>query len=346
MQFLGDTFEKMLSATFNGILIGMKLILCYTSAVDYIRASRWRRDELRPAGIRSLSNCASSLKEVRSIMIPVFDQSQAQLEVMVSENTKEQRSREHVCRVLKTPPIPGMFCKIGKDAYVTSPEMTFAQMATRLTLLELIKLGMELCGTYAPCPYEGVDRFDERPPVTTKTRLLAFCKRAKGMRGAATALRALRWVVDGSNSPAETALVLLLCLPVRMGGYGFEYPDMNPTTPLGVRASNMLGHPSMRCDLHWVDAQVVVEYDSDQEHLTSQSASRDAVRRNVLGYKGVEVITVRKPMIANPGAFDNVAKQLAQALGRRLRPRDLERTATRATLRAELFPWTQSGLGN
>lgn len=260
---------------------------------------------------------------------------------MVGSSAKAQRSKEHVCRVLKAPVISGMFCKIAENAYVTSPEMSFVQMATRLSLIELIQLGMELCGTYAPCPY--ADRFDERQPVTTKRKLLSFCKRAKGIRGATTASKALRWIVDNSNSPAETSLVLFLCLPVRMGGYGFDFPDMNPTTPLGKRASNLFGYPKMRCDLHWVGKRTVVEYDSDQEHLTSQSATKDASRRNVLGYKDVEVITVRKHMIASPSSFDAVVRQLARALGRRLRPRDMEFTKARSDLRYALFPWLERG---
>ena len=235
-----------------------------------------------------------------------------------------------------------MFRRIGKNAYITSPELTFVHMATRLETIDLIRLGMELCGTYAPCPFS--DRFDGRSPVTDKQRILSLCERAAGIPGAAIATKALRWVVDNSNSPAETALVLFLCLPVRLGGYGFEFPDMNPETPLGKRSSQMLGQQEkMRCDLHWVDQRVVVEYDSDQEHLTSQSASRDAARRNVLGYKDIEVITVRKPMIDSPRAFDNVVKQLARALGRRLRPRDMELTPARAILRAKLFPWLEIG---
>jgi hypothetical protein len=322
----------------------MKLIICHSSALDFIRAERWRWGSLHTAQIKTLTDCASSLSEVESIRIPAFDQTRKRLEVLVSSTDKALRSEDHVCRVLKAPVIHGMFCSIAKDAYVTSPEMTFVQMATRLSFIELVLLGMELCGTYAPCPF--ADRFDERPPVTTKERLTSFAERAReaGVKGAATALRALRWVVNGSNSPAETALVLFLCLPVRLGGYGFKFPDMNPTTPLGKRASSMLGHPTMRCDLHWVDEAVVIEYDSDQEHLTSQSAATDARRRNVLGYKDVTVITVRVQMIAMPGAFDDVAKQLARALGRRLRPRDLEFTPARADLRIELFPWLKTGL--
>ena len=324
----------------------MKLVLSHTSALDFIRAERWRRGELQPARLTTLADCASSLSEVESIRIPAFDQSQRKLEVLVASASKACRSKDHICRILPNPPISGMFYKIADNAYITSPEMTFVQMANRLDFLMLIKLGMELCGTYAPCPYS--DRFDERLPVTSKNRLLSFCNRASGagIRGAATARKALRWVVDGSNSPAETALVLYLCLPVRMGGYGFAFPDMNPETPLGVRASRMHGYHTMRCDLHWVGANTAVEYDSDQEHLTSQSAARDAGRRNVLGYKDITVITVRRPMIASPGAFDDVARQLAHQLGRRLRPRDLEFTPARAQLRVALFPWLKTGLSH
>ena len=322
----------------------MKLVLSHTSALDFIRTERWRRGKLQPARITTLADCASSLSEVESILIPAFDQSQRKLEVLVSSPSKACRSKDHICRILPSAPISGMFCRIADNAYITSPEMTFVQMANRIDLLSLIKLGMELCGTCAPCPYS--DRFDERQPVTSKDKLLSFSNRASdaGIRGAATARKALRWVVDGSNSPAETALVLLLCLPVRMGGYGFAFPDMNPKTPLGVRASKMHGYHTMRCDLHWVEANTVIEYDSDQEHLTSQSAARDAGRRNVLGYKDIAVITVRKPMIASPGAFDDVARQLARQLGRRLRPRDLEFTPVRADLRIALFPWLKDGL--
>lgn len=317
----------------------MKLIICHASALDFIRAFRWRRGMLPVAHIRSLADCASSLSEVSRITMPAFEQTTSRLEVLVGDESKAQRSKEHVCRVLKTPLISGMFCRIDENAYVTSPEMTFVQMANRMTFIELIMLGIELCSTYAPSPY--TKRFEERPAVTSRNRLISFCNRAvkEHMRGATTALKALRWVVDGSNSPAETALFMLLCLPVRLGGYGFAQPNMNPVTPLGKRASNMLGYNSMRCDLHWVDERVVVEYDSDQEHLSSQSASQDAKRRNVLGFEDITVITVRKPMIAAPNAFNDVARQLAKALGRQLRHRDLELTKARSDLRVELFPW-------
>lgn len=321
----------------------MKLVLSHSSALDLIRASRWSRVKLQPVTLTTLTDCVGSLEGVESIFVPAFDQSRRRLEVLVGDEAKRGQSQDHICHILKVQPIAGMFCKVGKNAYVTSPEMTFLQMTSRMPLVNLVMLGMEMCGTYASSPYG--DYVDERPPITSKKRLLSFCDRARkaGIRGATAALDALRWVVDGSNSPAETEVVLFLCLPVRLGGYGFKYPDMNPETPLGRRESKMLGQPRMRCDLHWVLERVVIEYDSDQEHLTSQSASKDARRRNVLGYKNVTVITVRNPMITEPRAFDDVAVQLAKALGRRLRPRDLEFTKARLELRFALFPWLGYG---
>ena len=322
-----------------GYPLDMKLVLSHTSALDLIRTLRWRGKELQPAYVRTLDDCACSLGDIQKIVVPAFDQSTERLEVLANTNAHQQKSRDHVVRVLKVQPIAGMFCKVRDKAYVTSPEMTFVQMATRLDIIDLLLLGMEFCGSYAYFP--NSTRSDKRPPITSKRRLVGFCSRAAsaGVRGATTALKAARLIVDNSNSPAETSLVLYLCLPVRMGGYGFPYPSMNPEDRLGKHASSVYGYSSMRCDLHWIDEHVVVEYDSDQEHLSSQSASNDARRRNLLNYKDTTVFTVRKPIIASQVAFDAFVKELAPSLGRHLRPRIMEFTKVRFELRNALFPW-------
>ena len=123
------------------MLVNMKLVICYTSALDFIRAERWRKGSLHVANIRTLADCASSLRDVERIRIPAFDQTRKQLEVLVPSTAKACRSNDHICRVLKAPVIHGMFCGIAKNAYVVSPEMMFLQMATRLSFVELLKLG-------------------------------------------------------------------------------------------------------------------------------------------------------------------------------------------------------------
>ncbi len=211
-------------------------------------------------------------------------------------------------------------------------------MAVQLSFIDLILLGLELCGTYT-LRADGELGFESAPIATTKKRLRSFAERAKGMRGAAIALRALRWVVDGSNSPMESALMLFLCLPVRMGGYAFPLPSLNPSTDLGKKASLMLDQQAMRCDLHWIKEHVVVEYDSSEEHLNPQAAAQDSRRANLLQYKDICVISVTPQIIANHVQFDSVAKQLAKALGIRIDARKLLYSKKRRELRSQLFFW-------
>ncbi len=54
-----------------------------------------------------------------------------------------------------------------------------------------------------------------------------FADKMHGVNGRKNALTALKQVVDGSASPRETAVCMCLCLPYRLGGYGFEKPKLN-----------------------------------------------------------------------------------------------------------------------
>ena len=126
---------------------------------------------------------------------------------------------------------------------------------------------------------------------------------------------------------------------MRLGGYGFPLPSLNPGKPLGTKATRMLQQEEIRCDLHWMKERVVVEYDSSLEHLNPTTSSRDSQRKNTLGYEKVQVITVTPHMIARPAEFDWVAVQLARALHKRLQPSALVLSQARSELRWQLFPW-------
>ena len=247
-------------------------------------------------------------------------------------------SKVHKCHVL-TGNIPqGAFWRIGDNVYAASPELLFVEMATRLPFIDLILLGLELCGTYT-LRADGAFGFENCPAATTRKQLASFTERAKGMRGATTARSALRWVIDGAHSPMESALMLFLCLPVRLGGYAFPFPDLNPEVKLGIRAAHMLGQDDIRCDLHWLKKHVVVEYNSTDVHLNPHTAAKDALRSNTLQYKDHTVISVTPYMIANHVQFDGVARQLGKALGVRIDSRKLLYSKARRELRVQLFPW-------
>ena len=322
----------------------MKLVLSHETALSYFRAHRERgRDRIAPSRIRTLDDCACSLRQIETFALPFLVDNENTLHVLVPSVAKKQKSRSHTCHVL-TGNIPnGSFCRIGKDVYIASPELLFVEMATRLSFVELILLGLELCGTYT-LRTDGEPGSQGCPAATTKRALSSFVQHAKGMRGSALAQKALRWVINGSNSPMESALMLYLCLPVRLGGYAFPLPDLNPTTKLGKKATRLYDYETMRCDLHWVGHHTTIEYASSEEHLNPRAAAKDALRANTLGYKDINLITVTPRMITDHTQFDNVARQLAKALGVRIDSRKLLYSKSRRELREQLFFWLKPRL--
>lgn len=317
----------------------MKLVLSHETALSHLRAHRERgRDRIEPARIRTLNDCACTLKQVEQFPLPFLVDNEHTIHVLVPAPAMQCKSKVHTCHVLACEIPQGAFCRIGEDIYTASPELLFVEMATKLSFIDLILFGLELCGTYTLLA-NGKRGFYNCPAAATKRQLASFAERAKGMRGAAIALRALRWVIDGSNSPIESALMLYLCLPIRLGGYGFPPPSFNPKTKLGKRAHMMLDYETMRCDLHWINKHVVVEYDSSQEHLNPQTSAEDWRRSNVLQYKDISKITVTPQMITNHTQFDVVARQLAKKLGVRMTSRKLLYSKARRELRNQLFFW-------
>jgi len=243
--------------------------------------------------------------------------------------------REHVCKAN----LPdGCFIDLGGGLAVCSPELLFLLMASRLSLIGLILLGFELCGTYSmredssgqqatppivtssSQPTRKEVGFNTRPALTSVTRLAAFLASVPGMTGRVKALRALRYVIDGSASPMETKLALLLTLPNALGGYGFPKAELNHRITPAKRDKRGAAQKHYDCDLFWPDHHVALEYDSDLFHTTTERMVRDAVRRNALSMLGVKVYTVTNEQFQSEAAMNRMAYILARAMSLRLRP--------------------------
>lgn len=118
----------------------------------------------------------------------------------------------------------GSFFRIAPDLFVVSPSLCFCQMGETLGLVDMIRLGDELCGTYAA--REGKIAFSVDPLVTRPT-LERRLRSLPPVRGKVRALQALRYVVGNSASPRETSLEAMLVLPRHRGGFGLPAPEMN-----------------------------------------------------------------------------------------------------------------------
>ena len=213
------------------------------------------------------------------------------LHVLVGSDAARRMSSEVVCHVESADLPVGSILDTRNGFCVCSPELCFVQMASELSLPALIRLGFELCGTYGVATVGKADFRFERP-FTTPARLARFLDKAANMPGTVKARKALKHLVAGSASPMETTMAMLLCLPLRMGGYALPQPRMNHAVNPRGRSRLAVDDKCYYCDLIWPNANIALEYDGREHHGTVNKMADDATRRNNLLDRGVSVLTV------------------------------------------------------
>lgn len=193
---------------------------------------------------------------------------------------------------------------------------------------DLVLIGMELCGGYR------IDRSDPRgfagaEPLMDAGGLARYLDRAASMRGVVLARRAAGLTLDGVRSPAEAVLAILLTAPRRIGGVGFPgaVSNLRVDTPDGPRF----------IDLAFPAARTGVEYQGEEFHGLGQVRNEDR-RQNMLGGAGLTIFNVWKDDLSNPVLFDRLVRDLARAMGVRLRIRDADFPRRQALLRSWVLP--------
>lgn len=226
-------------------------------------------------------------------------------------------SRKELCRRV---------VRAADGVYVVSPEACLLQLADDLPFPNLVETGFEWCGGYARSTGEFCS-IVQRDPLTTVAKLELFSKRVGGADGTKTLRKALRFVLDGSLSPMESVTVVLLCFPVRLGGYGLPLPVMNAVVEVPARERAFVKKSFYKCDLYWPEAKFAIEYDSNLHHTGATRIAEDASRRVDLAYLGVEVATLTQQQACDRREMDRIAHLLAKRLGKRLRLERFDRGA-------------------
>lgn len=241
-----------------------------------------------------------------------YNAAERRLDVLVATPTDRRDSDTMRCHVWSGGLPRDSFAKLARGLYVSSPEFVFLQMARELTLIQLIELGFELCGSYA-LDSTCEKGFRAREPITSVFRLQTFVNKADGVHGAKSARRALKYIIEGSASPMETVLAMMLTLPMAMGGCALPRPKLNRERSMrvGVGGETRI----RRSDLFWPDANLALEYESDLEHLSSRKFSEDSIRRNEFVVDGVIVVTVTRMQMRNLLEFRKLVDQLSRMLG-------------------------------
>ena len=303
----------------------MDIIITHESALEYWRlhssvkindAARLRRKN-PPVSLPGISEIRD--KAPSGLTYP--------LNLMVGEANAKRKSKVVNSHVYTGPTPGGSFIGIGDGVAVCAPQFCFFQMAGELPLIKLIELGLELCGTYSKPPIDEYDPGAEGPdktvynhlPLTNVQALKNYTARMEGVKGHKNAVKALRYIADGSGSPMETTLFMLLTVPYKHGGYGLPAPELNKRIEITTTYNNKPRKTYYVCDLFWEQAGFAIEYDSDFYHASTDRIARDAKRRFDLAAHGIIAIAVTSKQIRNTLELENLAKLVAKKSGRQLR---------------------------
>lgn len=202
--------------------------------------------------------------------------------------------------------------------------------------VDVLMLCYELCGSYALCSSGALAA--RKDPLTTTADLERFCAALSHVPGVRLVRAVLPFARDNARSPMEARLVLVLCLPMRLGGYGLPWPRLNVSLDARPVATGPHDPDSITPDLYWDYANYAIEYDSRAEHERKAARDGDSIRRGTLQLLGVDVDTVRTAQLLDLPHMDNVARLVARRLGVRLRHQfDSDVVRKRVALRRRLF---------
>lgn len=293
---------------------------------------------LAPTRVRSISGGVPSAAKIQALCYEHPDLVSETIDVLVDTDNFHKLPKVK-CHIRSAPYPERSFYRLDEGVYVASPELCLMQLASKLSVCETVKLAMELCGAYAIDTLNPDPGFYRSPAHTSAKKLKSYADRLYRSGSRAKPTQFLRWVADGAASPRETALYMLLCMPPRFGGYGLAMPELNRRIDFSFADKLMSGKDHYDCDLYWESSKIAVEYDSALHHTLQEKQEADAIRRNMLEYKGVQVIVATRKQVNSPAQFDKLARQIASAVGKRLRIPEKKHIAARQELRKTLLQW-------
>lgn len=172
------------------------------------------------------------------------------------------------------------------------------------------------------------------------------------------ARRALTYAVAETASPAEAKVAALLTLPARWGGKGLPLPEANAeivltapgthattkaanTDPTQKRTTKENGNQIKRyADYLWKAWKLILEYESDAFHASSEKLGADSARRAELQREGYTVVTLTNRQLSNTEEFSIVVDTLLKKMGRPDKTAQVENyDTTESELRRQVFSY-------
>lgn len=240
--------------------------------------------------------------------------------------------------------------RVRNELGIEGPGSTSEELLRWDNISRFVQATSALCdfmGTYRQVPIEpsgggsrGTEIVYGKKPLVEPDAFAAYLRGMRKGRGVMRAREVGKAALSGSASPMETALALILTLPVQMGGFGISKPCLNREIPINQEDRELSSQETMVGDLCWPSKRLVVEYYGWEEHfgMGPRKVASDASRANSLVALGWTVLHVTFEQVRSIAGVTLLARQIAEVLGVNLQPpTELERI-WRARLLAMLLP--------
>ena len=229
----------------------------------------------------------------------------------VSKRGERSRKKDKITSLCKLE-LPANAVVSKNGLLVASPELVFLQLASKLDIHRLILLGLQLC-SHSPG--------NTPEAITTKQKLETFLSKTPGHNGHRKALRAVRYIENGSASVMESIVYMILSLPHALGGYGLDGAVFNHEIKLKDEAAKRLGQKHCFMDLYYKNARLAVEYESFAFHNSPSEQGKDSMRSAIIERQNIEVMHLSTIQLYDKNACMDFAFNLASRLGKRIQIR-------------------------
>lgn len=257
--------------------------------------------------------------------------------IMVPSSSLRQQGASFSCHVMPKNLPSGSFVSLTKSIQIISPELCFLLAANHLTVPELVVLANDLCGQYARNNQATFGQINRRP-VTNVLKISGYLQMVKNVDGISKARTAIRYVLDGSNSPMESRMAAATTLRYYYGGYAISPPLLNGMAELSSDGATLLRRSHCCCDMLWPEEKVIVEYDSNLVHLNRNQFEYDKKKSSALNLSGYTVINATHDNFRNYNTIEEFFLLVKRSLGQRIRYPELDRNLkTRTEVINKLF---------
>lgn len=293
----------------------MGLCIGYESALRYWLTKTG--DEAMPeyAQEGAFRQVEASSALVKEGILPLGPEPSRPLHLVVRDPALKHRIRDcaiHVCRGN----LPsGSFHRLAGGNIISSPELTFLQMASCASKWQLIEAGNYLCSTFSISD-EGRGYTGKREQLVSAGRLGEFLDSLPSHTyGVDKAKAALKYVVELTASPKESQLAMHYALPAALGGRGPMELVANQVIHIDEHGQRMLGSNHLVGDLFLPDFGCDLEFDSVEFHTGRFRLDHTQARRNVLEAMGIKTVSATEGQINTLEKLDDFTWLLEERLG-------------------------------